>query len=693
MEINNANINPKAIEVCRVLKKAGFQAFLVGGCVRDLILGNHPKDWDITTNAIPELIMKTFPKTYPTGIDHGTITVSMGSGKDDMFEVTTYRGEGAYTDGRRPDSVNFINDIEGDLARRDLTINAMAYDPIDHKLVDPFNGIKDLDDKMIRAVGDPNQRFSEDGLRTMRVARFASRLGFDIDPDTENAIVGNLDVLNKVSKERMRDELVKTLATKKPSIGLSILFRTGALGVLGKVFSATETASTFSQIDECNGDVETKVAILLHHMGTSQLENELRGLKFSNIELKKISFLSKKLNQYKSFESNPNVSEAKKFLSSIKNDTIETYDKSLDEFFAFGKSLHLHNLDKLKSFSLEKIISKKEMDISGEDLIRELGLKPGPQIKKVLDKLYESVVETPDLNHKEHLIELAKRFEKIATTVYEIAKVNYKLRSFANKPWWRLTEDEDKDLLDKEFDFGNGLKFKNKDIPNLRDMIEVPAGPEAYHPEKNQLLHNNLVYDQAKKLSDDPKVWYAALMHDLGKVHTDKDIWPKQHGHEELGVSHVEQVSNDLGVPEDWKEIAKLVARFHLTGHRAKQLTPKTLKKLFDMFNGDKNKFNIFLKAIEADHRGRHGNKNSPYEEKDILNKYWEEGLPIKTQNQSSQVKMEITGNDLMKELGLNPGQQLGDTLKKLRTIIEKDPNLNNKDILIELARKIVKIQ
>src|ERR1700690_2543711 len=174
LKISPQSINPLALQICQILQQAGFQAFIVGGCVRDLLLGVIPKDWDITTNATPQEIISLFPKTYPTGIKHGTVTVAMNEGIQNHFEVTTFRVEGEYKDGRRPEEVFFVNNIEQDLSRRDLTINSMAYDPINDKLIDPFGGKLDIDNHIIKAVGNPIDRFNEDGLRIMRAARFAA---------------------------------------------------------------------------------------------------------------------------------------------------------------------------------------------------------------------------------------------------------------------------------------------------------------------------------------------------------------------------------------------------------------------------------------------------------------------------------------------------------------------------------------
>jgi len=198
-------IHPLAIEVCRVLNQHQYQAFIVGGCVRDLILGQKPKDWDITTDASPKRVVELFSKTIPTGLQHGTVTVCMGEGAENHFEVTTFRIEGEYSDGRRPDEVFFVMNVEQDLARRDLTINAIAYDPLSHRMVDPYGGVEDLKQGLIRAVGKPTVRFQEDGLRIMRVARFAARFGYRVDNHTFEGMKESLETLKKVSKERIND--------------------------------------------------------------------------------------------------------------------------------------------------------------------------------------------------------------------------------------------------------------------------------------------------------------------------------------------------------------------------------------------------------------------------------------------------------------------------------------------------------
>ena len=201
-------------ELCTTLHANGEEAWIVGGCLRDLLLGKTVSDWDVATTATPPRVQKLFRKVIPTGIAHGTVTVRL---RGTSYEVTTFRGEGAYTDGRRPDEVFFVGTIEEDLARRDFTVNALAYDPVGDRLVDPFGGLEDLDRGLLRAVGDPHQRFAEDGLRVLRGARFTATLGFDLDPETEKAIGPSLGTFRQVSRERVRDEWLKTMTAERPS--------------------------------------------------------------------------------------------------------------------------------------------------------------------------------------------------------------------------------------------------------------------------------------------------------------------------------------------------------------------------------------------------------------------------------------------------------------------------------------------
>ncbi|MCX7808954.1 MAG: hypothetical protein N2515_10120, partial [Deltaproteobacteria bacterium] len=214
--------------ICEILRAQGHGAWVVGGCVRDLLLGRPVQDWDIATTALPQEVMSIFRKTIPTGIAHGTVSVLMGGRP---HEVTTLRAEGEYLDGRRPKEVRFGVSLKEDLARRDLTINAIAFDPIQRELIDPFGGQEDLKRGLIRAVGNPMERFAEDGLRPLRACRLAAVLGFAMDAETEAAIRPNLSVLAKVAIERVVEEWRKLLRAERPSLGLKIMRRTGILGL------------------------------------------------------------------------------------------------------------------------------------------------------------------------------------------------------------------------------------------------------------------------------------------------------------------------------------------------------------------------------------------------------------------------------------------------------------------------------
>ena len=221
-------IPPVLKKMNSILQDAGFEAYLVGGAVRDMIRGKAASDWDLATNAQPEQVISIFHKVIPTGIAHGTVTVLfMGH----SIEVTTYRTEADYSDGRHPDSVNYAGTIEEDLSRRDFTMNAIAASLDDGSLVDPFGGQKDIKEKCIRTVGNPHDRFSEDGLRPIRAIRFATQLGFTIAPETLDAIPASLEKTAGISVERFRDEFIKIIKSPEPSVGLKLMEETGILKI------------------------------------------------------------------------------------------------------------------------------------------------------------------------------------------------------------------------------------------------------------------------------------------------------------------------------------------------------------------------------------------------------------------------------------------------------------------------------
>lgn len=396
-------VHPLAIEACRALRQAGFTAYIVGGCVRDLYLELQPKDWDITTDASPEQVIALFPRTIPTGLQHGTVTACMGEGEYNHFEVTTFRVEGEYLDGRRPGSVKFVKSVTEDLARRDFTINSMAFDPLTNALIDPFGGKQDIDDKVIRAVGSPNERFQEDGLRIMRAARFAARFGFAIDPYTLRGMSDNLDTLKKVSKERVSDELSKTLLAQYANIGVLILQACGALAIACPLLDGRILPLLSGKYQ---GELETRLAFIYNRLPVKLVEEELVSLKFSNKEIKKVLFLLETLEKYLQFEQEESVITYRHFIARLKNESPDQWDSTLQEFILLSESLGLSEPARLLlgKYSPEGVYSRRAMEINGDDLLKA-GVKPGPQMKILLDACYREILEHPEHNNKEFLLQ------------------------------------------------------------------------------------------------------------------------------------------------------------------------------------------------------------------------------------------------------------------------------------------------
>ncbi len=409
LHISSDLIHPRAIDVCWILNENKYQAFIVGGCVRDLLLGQKPKDWDICTDASPEEVLKIFPKTIPTGLQHGTVTVCMGEGVENHFEVTTFRVEGKYSDGRRPDEVSFVVNVEEDLARRDLTINAIAYDPIANKFSDPFNGVGHLKEGLIRAVGDPLIRFQEDGLRIMRVARFAARFAYTVDNKTFEGMRQSLETLKKVSKERISDELSKTLMAAHASYGLKILRDSGALDIACPLL-ANRRLPFLPLQDRCQGSLETRLAFLYNKIPAKEVNEELINLKFSNKEIKRVVFLLELIEQFQLFQEKDTVLAYKSFMALIKNQSPDPWPMTLEQFIQLAEAMELGAQAILDRYQTEVVFARKEMNINGDDLLAT-GIAPGPRLKKILDRCYLEILEHPEHNTKIHLLELARRLD------------------------------------------------------------------------------------------------------------------------------------------------------------------------------------------------------------------------------------------------------------------------------------------
>ncbi len=424
-----AAVPPNVREVCATLTRAGHEAVTVGGAVRDAILGRAPGDWDVATSARPEQVLALFRRTIPTGLQHGTVTVVTGKGVESHVEVTTYRGEGAYTDARRPDHVTFGVPLVDDLARRDLRVNAMAYDPESDRLIDPYGGQTDIADKLLRAVGptgnvyeDAVARFTEDGLRVMRAVRFAAVLEFALDPDTERGIVPALPSLAKVSKERISDELDKLLHTRQPSRGLAIAERTGILALIVPALDLAKWGDGAVQrwlmrIDSATP--RTRLAAFCVELGDpdtnpryrdletfERVEATLKGLKFSNAEATSAAHLASIARAVELADLAPE--EIRKLFSFIGREHCE----AAIELWRAHSPAHPNVIAEGERILRERHpLAPKDLAIAGKDLIVELKITPGPLIGRILGILLDRVIVDPRLNTRDQLLDLARLLE------------------------------------------------------------------------------------------------------------------------------------------------------------------------------------------------------------------------------------------------------------------------------------------
>lgn len=405
----NIEMPQNVAEIISKLEAEGYQAYAVGGCVRDSILDRKPEDWDITTSALPQQVKALFKRTVDTGIKHGTVTVMMGK---NGFEVTTYRIDGEYEDGRHPNAVEFSVSLLDDLKRRDFTINAMAYNP-KTGIVDEFGGMEDLNSGIIRCVGDPIDRFSEDALRMMRAIRFSAQLGFTIEERTYSAIHKLAANINKVSRERIHVELNKTLLSNHPD-SVIMMYKTGLtkqmLPALDRVLSGRRSQITLTLLKFSREELVLRYAALLNDVSAEEANETLKSLKLDNYTIFTVTKLiecSKIVLQ----ENEPAVREA---IHKYGRDIIpliishhETILKTKEESTGIKMTSSKNHLAVIKRFYQEIIdrgdcLSVKDLDINGTDLM-EYGLK-GPQIGETLNELLHIVMENPKLNDKETLI-------------------------------------------------------------------------------------------------------------------------------------------------------------------------------------------------------------------------------------------------------------------------------------------------
>jgi tRNA nucleotidyltransferase (CCA-adding enzyme) len=414
--------------------------------VRDLLRGEAANDWDIATDARPPDLLRIFPRAIPTGVEHGTVTVVRGP---HHYEVTTLRGEGTYTDGRRPDWVEFVDDITADLARRDFTVNAIAVDPLDGKLIDPFDGRGDLARGLLRAVGDARERFAEDGLRVLRAARFVATLELALDPATEAAIRPTLDTYRKVAHERVRDEWVKTMKARAPSRAFEVMRRTGILEVTcpellegvgmeqNKWHAYDVWRHGLECLDACQADPVLRIAALLHDVGKPRTrawsdktsdytfydhdrvgaeiaEPICARLRFSNDDRARIVALVR----FHLFHYSDEWTDAavRRWIRRVGPERVpDLYVLNAADVRAKGRDFEpdLKALASLEAHVARVLaagaaMSTRDLKINGHDLMKELGVKPGKVIGEVLDALLEAVTSDPALNEREALLARAR---------------------------------------------------------------------------------------------------------------------------------------------------------------------------------------------------------------------------------------------------------------------------------------------
>jgi tRNA nucleotidyltransferase (CCA-adding enzyme) len=450
----NFRIPEKVSNIIEELMRHGYEAYAVGGCVRDMVLGREPEDWDITTSATPQEVKRVFRRTVDTGIQHGTVTVLV---EKEHFEVTTYRLDGEYEDNRHPKEVSFTSSLTEDLKRRDFTINAMAYNEKEG-FIDLFGGMEDIKKGLIRCVGSAKERFDEDALRILRAVRFSAQLGFEIEEATMEAVKEKVEHLINISAERIRVELTKLILSDHPD-RLRILYEAGITGVILPEFDAMMTTEqknihhvysvgehTIRTVEAVAGPIKEKRfesrervilrwTMLLHDIekpstlsigkdgqghfyghqekGAITAKNILKRLKFDNDTLDAVVHLIR-WHDYRFVLTPAGMRKAaskigKDYMNLLfevnRADTSAKNPEHTDEKYErLETALQLYREIEEKG----ECVSLKELDINGRDLIA-VGLNPGKELGDVLNRLLTQVIENPEQNQKETLLDMAKQ--------------------------------------------------------------------------------------------------------------------------------------------------------------------------------------------------------------------------------------------------------------------------------------------
>lgn len=416
---------PKKVEyIIEELGNNGFEAFAVGGCVRDTILGRNPQDWDVTTSASPMDVKRIFKRTIDTGIQHGTVTVMLDK---EGFEVTTYRIDGEYEDSRHPKEVTFTTNLTEDLKRRDFTINAMAYNP-KSGIVDEFGGIEDLENKIIRCVGVAKERFTEDALRILRAVRFSAQLGFEIEEETREAAKELAPTLKKISRERIQSELSKLMVSPHPDYVKEL----DSLSLNENIFEDRIIINehTLRMLLAVRDDKVLRWTAFLQEESTAERAKEiLRGLKFDNYTINHVSRLTKWLRT----EIKPDKASVRHAVNKIGEDIFELLLEAQKAFYesmpylsvkadAYGIE-ETEKSDKLKTLADVKVlyervmedddcVSLKQLAVGGNDIIKA-SLAKGQGIGELLEYLLDIVLDDPTENERENLLRRAKEYKAV----------------------------------------------------------------------------------------------------------------------------------------------------------------------------------------------------------------------------------------------------------------------------------------
>ncbi len=402
----------QVVEVIAALKALGHTAYIAGGAVRDMVMGRpSPEDWDVATSAQPEQVMAAFDRVIPTGAAHGTVTVREGGMS---IEVTTYRIDGPYADGRHPEYVRFVAGIEDDLSRRDFTINAMAFDPTTGELVDPFGGREDILGGLIRCVGDPADRFAEDKLRMVRAARFAAKLGFRPDPRLAAAARELAPQIQQVSVERVTDELTKMMRAPRPSLGLALLDEMGiapyVLPELCALVPRWRRAPLYAMCDELPAEPAERFALLFAPIGAAGVRRALARMRASNRAGADVAAIIRgALALTATASGGPTAYSLRLMASQIGAGSLAPAVRVACAMQSCSED-ERHALSELARAVLaaRPALCVRDLAVDGHDVMSSTGISPGPAVRRVLSALLGEVLRDPAANTKQRLLELAR---------------------------------------------------------------------------------------------------------------------------------------------------------------------------------------------------------------------------------------------------------------------------------------------